>query len=107
MTERRGNWQPSAAQISLCLDCAAAKMPLEKAAALLNIGPRSLWIFTRRLGLPIFEIWRDRPRHKPVPAASGGSRAAESPAPPKTPARCPVPRLPAMVGHLRDFRTRA
>jgi hypothetical protein len=70
MKERRGRWNPSPAQISLAIDCATARMPLEKAAVLLNIKPRSLWIFARRIDLPgIFGIWRDRPRYKPAHAA--------------------------------------
>jgi hypothetical protein len=97
-TERRGKWQPSKEQISLAIDCATARMPIERAAALLNIGPRTLRIFSKRAGSPVFEAWRA------VSRSSGAARMAKAPRPP---AACPVPRLPVAVGHLRDFRTRA
>jgi hypothetical protein len=81
MKERRGRWNPSSQQISLALDCVVARMPLEKAAELLDVKPRSLWIFVRRLGLPIFKAWEVRPRYqKAISSATVGSRTAETPA---------------------------
>jgi hypothetical protein len=75
MKERRGRWSPSREQISLAIDCAAARMPISKAAELIGIGPRTLWIFTRRVNLPgLFGAWRDRPRYVVVSRVSGGSK---------------------------------
>jgi hypothetical protein len=67
----RGRWSPSPEQISVAIDCAVARMPLEKAAELLGIKPRTaFWVFARRIGLPgIFGAWRDRPRYVPVSRA--------------------------------------
>ena len=48
----RGRWHPSPAQVELVIDCLTAKMPLEKAAELLGVGPRTIWIFARRIGRP-------------------------------------------------------
>jgi hypothetical protein len=62
----RGRWSPSPAQISVCLDCVVARMPLARAAELIGVKPRTLWVFARRLNLPIFKAWRDRPRYVPV-----------------------------------------
>jgi hypothetical protein len=76
----KGRWSPSPAQISVAIDCAIARMPIARAAELLGIGPRTLWIFTRRLDPSIFAAWRDRPRYLPVSRGSGGSLAAISPA---------------------------
>jgi hypothetical protein len=81
MKKLRGRWAPSPAQISLALDCAAARMPIDRAAELLGIGPRTLWLFSKRVGLPsVFEAWKNRPRYVRVSRDSGGSRAAETPA---------------------------
>jgi hypothetical protein len=46
--ERRGKWHPSQQQISIAIDAAAARLPIEKAAELLGVGPRTLWIFAKR-----------------------------------------------------------
>jgi hypothetical protein len=73
----RGRWHPSPEQISLALDCAAARMPIDRAAGLLGIGPRTLWIFAKRVGLPVFAVW------KGIPARVAGSRTAKMPAPQK------------------------
>jgi hypothetical protein len=82
LKERRGRWHPSQAQISLAIDCAVARMPIGKAAGLLGVGPRTLWLFAKRTGLPdIFGAWRDRPRYVSPPRASGGSRTAETAGP--------------------------
>jgi hypothetical protein len=62
----RGRWHPSPAQVELVIDCLTAKMPLEKAAELLGVGPRTIWIFARRIG-------------RPFPARVGRSRTAETP----------------------------
>jgi hypothetical protein len=75
----RGRWHPSPAQISLAIDAAAAKLPLDRAAELIGIKPRSLWLFGRRAGLPLFGIWRDRPRYKAISSGPVGSRTAEAP----------------------------
>jgi hypothetical protein len=61
----RGRWHPSPQQISLAIDCAVARMPLEKAAKLLHVKPRTVWPFGRRFGMPF-------------PAPAGRSRAAEN-----------------------------
>jgi hypothetical protein len=74
-SERRGKWHPTAAQVELVLDCVNARLPLEKAAALLNVGPRTISIFARRHGLPF------PAPYKPVSSGSGGSRTAETPRP--------------------------
>jgi hypothetical protein len=77
-TERRGKWHPSPAQIELVLDCVNAKVPLERAAELLDIGPRSLWLFARRVGSPsIFAIWKDRPRHEAISRVRVAARTPE------------------------------
>jgi hypothetical protein len=82
MRERRGRWDPTKQQISLAIDAAIARMPLDRAAELIGIRPRTLWIFTRRVDLPgIFRAWKDRPRYKPVSRATVGSLTAEMPAP--------------------------
>jgi hypothetical protein len=55
-------------------------MPIEKAAQLLNIGPRSLWIFARRTGMTgIFGAWQARPRYVPVSRATLAARTAKMP----------------------------
>jgi hypothetical protein len=55
-----GRWHPSQEQISLAIDCAVARMPIGKAAGLLGVGPRTLWLFAKRAGLPdIFGAWRE------------------------------------------------
>ena len=83
MKKLRGRWSPSREQISLAIDCAAARMPISKAAELLGIKPRSLWIFTRRVNLPgLFGAWKDRPRYVPVSRVSGGAGTGKSAAAP-------------------------
>jgi hypothetical protein len=78
----RGRWHPGQQQISLAIDLAVARMPIEKAAELLNIGPRTLWLFARRTGMTgIFAAWRDRPRYKPVSSPTAAARTAISAAP--------------------------
>jgi hypothetical protein len=42
-------WQPSPEQIALAIDCAVARVPLERAAALLGIKPRTLRSFLMRI----------------------------------------------------------
>jgi hypothetical protein len=55
MTKKlRGRWHPTPEQINLALDCAAARMSITQAAGLLGVGPRTVWIFAKRVGLPIF-----------------------------------------------------
>lgn len=71
MKKLRGRWSPSPEQISLCIDCATARMPITRAAELLGIGPRTLWIFAKRSGLPIFAAWEG------LPACVAGSRTAK------------------------------
>ncbi len=80
MKKLRGRWHPSSEQISLAIDCAAARMPIDRAAVLLGVGPRTVWIWARRIRLPLFDAWRDRPRYVPPPRGSCGSRTAETPA---------------------------
>ena len=46
----RGRWAPSPEQISLAIDCATAKMPIDKAAELIGVRPRTLWLFAKRVG---------------------------------------------------------
>jgi hypothetical protein len=46
----RGRWSPTVEQISLCIDCAAARVPLEKAAELVGVKPRTLRSFAKRIG---------------------------------------------------------
>jgi hypothetical protein len=86
MKRVRGRWSPSSDQISLALDCAAARMPITRAAGLLGVGPRTLWIFAKRVGLPIFAAWEGSP------ARVAGSRTAKMPA--------PVGYIPAQEGGL-------
>jgi hypothetical protein len=81
-TERRGRWSPTQQQISLALDCAAARMPIARAAELLGVGPRTLWIFAKRVGLPVFDAWKGRPRYVPVSRATVAARTAISAAHP-------------------------
>jgi hypothetical protein len=83
MKKLRGRWNPTSEQISVLIDCAAARMPITRAAELVGIAPRALWLFVRRIGLPgLFGAWKDRPRYKPISSASGGSRTAETEAGP-------------------------
>jgi hypothetical protein len=63
-TKRHNSWASA-------LDCAAARMPIDRAAGLLGIGPRTLWIFAKRVGLPVFAVW------KGIPARVAGSRTAK------------------------------
>ena len=66
MIERRGRWNPSPDQISIAIDAATARLSLVQAAKVVGVGPRSLWLFCRRLNLGIFAGWKDRPRYKAV-----------------------------------------
>jgi hypothetical protein len=61
-----GRWSPSPEQIELVIDCVTARLPLGKAAELLGVGPRTVWIFARRIGMPF-------------PAPAGRSRAPKTP----------------------------
>jgi hypothetical protein len=75
-----GRWKPTPEQIALAIDCAVARMPITRAAGLVGVGPRTLWLFAKRVGLSgIFGAWRDQPRYVlPVSSGSGGSRTAET-----------------------------
>jgi hypothetical protein len=42
-------WKPSAEQLALVIDCTVARVPLERAAALLGIKPRTLRGFLKRI----------------------------------------------------------
>ena len=95
MKKLRGRWHPSPEQISLALDCAAARMPIDRAAGLLGIGPRTLWIFAKRVGLPVFAVW------KGIPARVAGSRTAKMPAPVVFPFLSPKGRRFLMVAARR------
>jgi hypothetical protein len=82
MKKTQGRWSPTKQQISIAIDAAIARMPLDRAAELIGIGPRTLWIFTRRVGLPgIFKAWKDRPRYVPVSSGVAGSRTPKMLAP--------------------------
>jgi hypothetical protein len=63
MSAAEDSWHFTATQISQILDCAAAKMSLGKAAELIGVEPCLLWRFVERVGLPIFNRWKDRPEH--------------------------------------------
>jgi hypothetical protein len=63
MSAVKDNWHFTATQISQVLDCASAKLSLEKAAELLDVEPYQLWLFAKRVGLPIFRAWKDLPEH--------------------------------------------
>jgi hypothetical protein len=65
MKKLRNRWHPSSAQIALLVDCATARMPVEKAAELLGVKPRTIWIFGKRVG-------------RPFPAPPGRSRGPEA-----------------------------
>jgi hypothetical protein len=52
MKKLRGRWSPTTEQIERVIDCSNAKMPLEKAAELLGVKPRTIWLFARRHGVP-------------------------------------------------------
>jgi hypothetical protein len=45
----RRHWKPSSAQLATIVDCSVARMPLEKAAALIGVGPRTLRSFSKRV----------------------------------------------------------
>jgi hypothetical protein len=67
MKKLRDRWNPTPEQISIAIDCAVARMPITRAAELVGVGPRTLWLFTKRVGLPgIFGAWKDRPRYVSV-----------------------------------------
>jgi hypothetical protein len=78
---KRGRWSPSSQQISLAIDCAVARMPIARAAEILGVGPRTVWLWARRIDLPVFDAWRARPRYVPPPRDRCGSLAAISPPP--------------------------
>jgi hypothetical protein len=74
MSEDR--WRPTLEQISLCLDCAVARVPLGKAAELVGVGgPDTLWLFAKQVGLRIFGVWEG------FPACAVAARTAETPVP--------------------------
>jgi hypothetical protein len=90
----RGRWDSSLEQISVAIDCAVARMSIEKAAELVGVKPRTLWLFSKRVGLPgIFDAWKARPRYMPISRVSGGARTAISAAPAvqKAPDGCSSP----------------
>ena len=62
-------WQPSPEQIALAIDCAVARVPIERAAVLLGIKPRTLQSFCRRIGAG----------QKAITSGTGGLPAAEMP----------------------------
>jgi hypothetical protein len=43
-------WNPTPEQISVAVDCAVARVPLEKAAELIGVRPRTLRSFSKRIG---------------------------------------------------------
>jgi hypothetical protein len=47
MKKLRGRWSPSLEQISLATDCAVGRMPIVKAAKLIGVAPRTLWLFAK------------------------------------------------------------
>jgi hypothetical protein len=66
----RAKWKPSPEQLEAAIDAAVARIPLERAAALLNISPRTLRAFLNRL---------ERARaQSAVSSGVGGSLAAET-----------------------------
>jgi hypothetical protein len=69
MKKVRRRWHPSSQQISLAIDCAAARMPITRAAELLGVGPRTLWIFVKRCSLSIFDVWQQQDRPSRAKAA--------------------------------------
>src|SRR3977135_348686 len=87
MTRRR--WSPTQQQISVAIDCAVARMPITRAAELLGIGPRTLWIFVKRLGLPgLFDVWQQQDR----PSCVGRGKAAH-----RRPPGCGASLVPTML----------
>jgi hypothetical protein len=44
----RGRWAPTPEQISLLIDCSVARMSVEKAAELIGVKPRTVWLFGKR-----------------------------------------------------------
>lgn len=77
MRKSRGRWYPTPKQISIAIDCAVARMPIGKAAELLGVGPRTLWLFTLS---GIFGAWKDRPAPGAISSSAVGSRTGETPA---------------------------
>jgi hypothetical protein len=69
MKKVRGRWAPTPAQVELVVDCANAKMTLERAAEIVGVKPRTIWLFGERIGRP-FPAPVGRPR-APEAAASG------------------------------------
>jgi hypothetical protein len=92
----RGRWSPSPQQISLALDCVAARVPITRAAELLDVKPRTLWVFARRLDLPLFRAWRDACAGE-QPSSSGGR---------SMPMTAPHPRSPAQGASLAVWSKR-
>jgi hypothetical protein len=62
----RGRWSPSREQISLAIDC--SRMPITRAAELIGVGPRTLWLFAKRVGLPGLDDLRKRTSDKRIKA---------------------------------------
>jgi hypothetical protein len=83
MTKARGfgRWHPSPEQISIALDCVVARVPITRAAELIGIKPRTLWVFARRINLPVFKAWRDRPRYVRGCSSAEAATMAETSAP--------------------------
>jgi hypothetical protein len=68
MTERRGRWSPTKQQISLAIDLAVARMPLERAAVLKMTGLRGSARRTRlRTQRPEIECFHPGISHRPKP----------------------------------------
>lgn len=53
-------WKPTPAQINLALDCSLARVPIERAAELLGIKPRTMRSFLKRIAAA-------RAHYKPPP----------------------------------------
>jgi hypothetical protein len=68
---KRRRWSPTSQQISIAIDCAAARMPITRAAELIGIGSRTLWIYAKRTCLPIFDVWQQQGRPSCVGRAKG------------------------------------
>jgi hypothetical protein len=72
----RGRWSPSPEQIELVIDCSTARMPLEKAAELLGVKPRTIWLYGKRHGMA-FPAPRGRPRTEAQAGYASVSGGAE------------------------------
>jgi hypothetical protein len=74
MKKLRGRWSPSPAQVELIIDCLNARVSPEKAAELIGVGLRTVWIFARRIGRPFPAcVWRSKTAETPAPAPGGGA----------------------------------